>query len=447
MQKFRNWLSNTPINKKFIPLQWFIITIVVLLSLFSIVSVTLVNSFSEDVIDVNVEHKEELYEIIRNMYICRVLGRDILLQQDEAVRDQLYEQYIIAFDDLDYKMDNFANVLSGEKLEEFNRIIAEKNIYKESMILSADIWIGGGSYDEALYALQVVTPIANDFFGSIDEFLESEQELMDKVLLRNDRLVLAVLITGFAFNVLAILGVLAFVKFFSKNMSNSLVVLEQSVSKIANTGNMKIEIPKELYTSDEVGRIATVVNDMKSMLLKYSFNDNLTGGYNAKAYHEEINDIFLEEESKKSFWCVISDMNNLKIINDYLGHLEGDNALRKVYSVLNDGLSQYGKTFRIGGDEFVSLVFDCTKQELEQNIKKITEKIEKANFEKEHQFSLAFGYDQFTGYTKDEFNEFFKEVDKQMYYNKSELKQARIDARISQMTMQFDKAKDSNKEN
>ncbi len=447
MQKFRNWLSNTPINKKFIPLQWFIITIVVLLSLFSIVSVTLVNSFSEDVIDVNVEHKEELYEIIRNMYICRVLGRDILLQQDEAVRDQLYEQYIIAFDDLDYKMDNFANVLSGEKLEEFNRIIAEKNIYKESMILSADIWIGGGSYDEALYALQVVTPIANDFFGSIDEFLESEQELMDKVLLRNDRLVLAVLITGFVFNVLAILGVLAFVKFFSKNMSTSLVVLEQSVSEIANTGNMKIEIPKELYTRDEVGRIATVVNDMKSMLLKYSFHDNLTGGYNAKAYHEEINNLFLEEESQKSFWCVIADMNNLKIINDYLGHLEGDNALRKVYTVLNDGLSQNGKTFRIGGDEFVSLVFNCTKQELEKNIQNITEKIDIANFEKEHQFSLAFGYDQFIGYTKAEFNEFFKEVDKQMYYNKSELKQARIDARISQMTLQYDKVKDPDKEN
>ncbi len=210
MKEFVNWLNNATIKKKFIPLQWFVIANVVIISVFSCFSIWAVNRSSQNIINVNVRHKEELSDIIRNMYVCRVLGRDILFAVEEDVKKDYYDDYIIAFSDLDDKMEEYAKYLSGDQLTEFTRIIEEKNVYKESMILSADIWINGGAYEDALYALQVVTPIANDFFGSIDEYSLEEERIMNAALERNDGLVLAILVSGITVSVIIILGVVCF---------------------------------------------------------------------------------------------------------------------------------------------------------------------------------------------------------------------------------------------
>ncbi len=430
MNMFKKWLNNATIHKKFIPLQCFIIASMVLISMFSFFSVLMVNISSERIVNENVRHKEQLSAIIRNMYVCRVLGRDILLQENEAMREDLYDEYILAFEQLDQKMDDFAVLLDGSQLAEFNEIIEQKNVYKHSMILSADIRMNGGEYDEALHALQVVTPIANDFFGSIDAFSLEEERLLSVALHQNDVLVLTILIAGVVLNILVVLTVLLFIRFFAKSMSSSLVTLEKAMSEIAVTGNMKIEIPNALYTKDEVGRIASVANKMKTMLLSYSFNDTLTGGYNAKAYHEELNDLFIDTTSKKEFWCVISDMNNLKHINDHLGHMEGDNAIRNSYHTLNNHFKTYGKTFRVGGDEFVSLLVGCTKEELDATIAAIVNQVERANIDTTYRFSLAIGFGYFSGNTQDEYNTYFKMVDQKMYDNKLASKQSRLHARV-----------------
>ncbi len=430
MKTLVHWLDNATIRKKFVPLQCFVIVNVLIISLFSFFSIFAVNLSSQRIIDENVRNKEALNAIIRNMYVCRVLGRDILFAVDEEIKNDYYDDYITAFNDLDYRMDEFSEHLSGSQLDEFKRIIEEKNVYKESMILSSDIWIGGGDYDDALYALQVVTPIANEFFGSIDVFLAEEERLMNKALDINDGLVLTILISGVIICLAIVLGVVFFVNFFSKHMSLSLVRLEKSMSQIAETGNMKIEISPELYTDDEVGRIANVANKMKTMLLKYSYNDTLTGGYNAKAYHDELIELFKDENEAKDTWCIVADMNNLKLINDTLGHMEGDEALRNSYHALNMNFGKFGKTFRIGGDEFVSILHGCTKEDIDSMISSINNQIDTVNRSLEHRYSLAIGYDRFVGKTLQQFNEFFKAVDKKMYDNKIASKQARISARV-----------------
>ncbi len=430
MKKFTTWLNNTSIQKKFFPLQIFIIISVISISLFSFFSVVIVNNSSEKIINENVRHKEQLSAIIRNMYVCRVLGRDILLQENKEIRQQLYDNYLIGFKNLDTKMENFSKFLKGAQLTEFQRIIKEKDVYKDSMILSADIWMADGSYADALYALQVVTPIANEFFGSIDDFSNEEERLLNVALENNDELVYKILLSGLVINLLLIFAVVLSIKFFSKHMSSSLIKLEKAMSAIAETGNMKIEIPSELYSKDEVGLIATVANKMKIMLLEYSLKDTLTGGLNTKAYHEELNELFNKEETKKDFWCVISDMNNLKLINDQLGHLEGDNAIRSSYQALESNFSKYGQTFRVGGDEFVSLLNGCTSEDIEKEISTISIRLEKLASNSKVDYSLAFGYGHFTGKTKEEYNEFFKIVDKKMYENKIACKQARLNARV-----------------
>ncbi len=431
MKKYVDWLNNATIRRKFLPLQLFVIVNVLIISLFSFFAVAMVNISSENIIETNVRNKEELSAIIRKMYVCRVLGRDILFAVEEDVKQDYYEAYISAFNELDYKMDEYAKNLSGSQLTEFERIIEEKNVYKDSMILSADIWINDNDYDEALYALQVVTPIANEFFGSIDEFSIAEENIMNEALDLNDGLVMTILVSGVIISLAIVLGVVIFTRFFTRSMSSSLIKLERAMSQIAETGNMKIEIPSELYTEDEVGRIASVANKMKSMLLEYSFNDTLTGGYNAKAYHEELNEMFYDD-TQKEIWCIISDMNNLKLINDHLGHMEGDNALRNSYYALNGNFGKHGKTFRIGGDEFVSLLSGCSKSEVDSMITDVVSQISKANKNAIYKYSLAIGVDQFVGKSIKEYNEFFKTVDQKMYDNKLASKQSRMTSRVQE---------------
>ncbi len=63
----------------------------------------------------------------------------------------------------------------------------------------------------------------------------------------------------------------------------------------------------------------------------------------------------LTEDFQKQKWnFVYVDLNNLKKINDTLGHTKGDEYIADVVSVLKT----YGNTYRQGGDEFVLLLDD-----------------------------------------------------------------------------------------
>ncbi len=426
---FNRWLINAPIQKKFQPLRRIIIFLVVLISIFSMITMVMIYNYSTEIITINVKNKEELSAITRNMYVCRVLGRDILLHEDPDEREKLYSQYIAEFENLDEKMYDYSLKLDGEELVRFNEIIEEKDKYKESMILSADIIMDGGDFDEALEALTSVTPIANEFFGSIDDLTVKESIATEEDLKASTSLLRELLIFVFICAFFAITGIAIIFKIFEKAMVSNLVRLEETVSGIAKTGNMKAEIPSDLFTNDEIGSIAKVVEELKEKLLEYSFQDSLTAGLNATAYKEELNDIFSNETEEKDFYCIIADMNNLKEINDVCGHADGDDAIRTTYSILNSSIKQYGKTFRIGGDEFIAIITGCNAETIEKILKSVDERVLKANANNEVKFSIAWGYGRFRGKTLEEYEKFFTIVDKQMYRKKTKMKSERMRAR------------------
>ncbi len=437
---YLKWLRNAAIRMKFIPTQLVIILVILIMGFTSVFSVYTLNKSSQAIFNVNVAHSEMLHEIVTTMYRCRVLGRDILLTDNYEEQLIYYADYIIAFETLDSQMVEFSNTLEGEKKERFDAIIIEKNKYKESMILSADIQIQGGSYEEAVVALKSVTPIANAFFGSIDSFLVDETTLMEEALMQNDRAVITTLIIVIFVNLTGFILIFVLTQTFTKTMSSSLIKLEKTVSTISETGNMKTPIDEDLFTKDEIGQIAKVVDKMRSMLLAHSHNDTLTGGYNAKAYHEEIDDLFtqkLDGFPVQKFWCIVFDMNNLKIINDTNGHVEGDFAIKTTFSIINSQLKDNGKVFRIGGDEFVALIYNLTEAEINKKIALIEEKMLEANMNRVLKFSVAIGYAEFEGSSREDFEEHFKIVDKKMYLNKEKIK--RMDSRPEYDQIEDDK--------
>ena len=90
----------------------------------------------------------------------------------------------------------------------------------------------------------------------------------------------------------------------------------------------------------------------KEELLYISNTDALTGCLNRHAYETDINKLDLKKE-----WIYISlDLNSLKHINDTYGHDVGDEMICAAAACMTASFGEFGKVYRIGGDEFVVIV-------------------------------------------------------------------------------------------
>jgi len=85
-------------------------------------------------------------------------------------------------------------------------------------------------------------------------------------------------------------------------------------------------------------------------LLTESFRDALTGTLNRRAFTEGVG----LEAAKSTFGCVlVLDLDDLKNINDRLGHHAGDDLLKHLVAELRLSLRASDKVYRMGGDEFL----------------------------------------------------------------------------------------------
>ncbi len=270
IKKYAKWAQNANLSAKFMPIQVVISLVVLVLMISSLTAISLINTSYTNILERNVENELDVYEMIENMYLCRVLGRDILLQEDEAARMDLYTRYIDAFDSLDEKMDAYHSKLSGQDASDFATIIGWKNEYKDAMILSADLKNEGGKDVEALAALRSVTPVATDFFGSMEELLGAENLKVDEAVATKDALVLSTVVFNIVFALLVIFLIFFMIRMVVKSLGTKLAIVADTVSHIADTGDMSGKIAEEHLTKDEVGRIFASTKKLQDRLNVYS---------------------------------------------------------------------------------------------------------------------------------------------------------------------------------
>ncbi|MGO0806995.1 GGDEF domain-containing protein, partial [Clostridioides difficile] len=94
-----------------------------------------------------------------------------------------------------------------------------------------------------------------------------------------------------------------------------------------------------------------------------SYYDFLTGAYNRNKYIKYIDNF--QKGKVKSIGVVFVDINGLKDINDNFGHANGDSAIVSACVIIKKYFHSYN-VYRIGGDEFVVLCEDISKQLFEE---------------------------------------------------------------------------------
>ncbi|MGY6213752.1 EAL domain-containing protein [Methylolobus aquaticus] len=86
-------------------------------------------------------------------------------------------------------------------------------------------------------------------------------------------------------------------------------------------------------------------------------HDPLTGLYNRRGFHEELERIYGEvEKSQARAALILFDLDHFKDINDTVGHLAGDELLGKLASELKTRIRKADIAARLGGDEFAILM-------------------------------------------------------------------------------------------
>src|SRR4030042_1314588 len=110
---------------------------------------------------------------------------------------------------------------------------------------------------------------------------------------------------------------------------------------------------------DSLGKMRRIVgiaaditdHKMGEEKLKYlSLHDSLTGLYNRIYFEEEINRI--EKARYNTLGVVMCDVDGLKLVNDTLGHDQGDHLLVAAATVIRESCREGDLAARIGGDEF-----------------------------------------------------------------------------------------------
>lgn len=155
---------------------------------------------------------------------------------------------------------------------------------------------------------------------------------------------------------------------------------------------------------------------MEDELRRCSTRDALTGLYNRAFFEEELRRL----DRGRSFpvTLILCDLDGLKVVNDMLGHEQGDELLRRAARVIASCVRGSDVVARVGGDEFAVILPQTDRKTAEEVAERINEAVEKDNMQHpDLPLSISVG----VAMAKDASRrlwEVYKEADDAMYVNK-----------------------------
>lgn len=155
----------------------------------------------------------------------------------------------------------------------------------------------------------------------------------------------------------------------------------------------------------------------------FANTDYLTGIQNRNAFELYMRNL-QAKEIYHHFGFISIDLNNLKMINDTLGHQAGDKYIRNCADLLKKFESEEYILYRIGGDEFAFIVINTNLQKITDLRKNIIKSVNLYNLSTEMKISIAVGEAVFEAKIDEDLSDTLKRADQDMYDNKKVMKES-----------------------
>ncbi len=173
------------------------------------------------------------------------------------------------------------------------------------------------------------------------------------------------------------------------------------------------EVKETTCTAYEI----TGLKRMEEELKQISMHDSLTGLYNRAYFEEEMRRLDAHRHYPVSI--VVFDVDGLKIINDILGHKQGDELIKDAATIIKKPFRTSDVVARVGGDEFAVILPSTSEKTTEQICQRLKAALQEYNRNNIRiPLRLSIGYA--TGEEPGEMISIFEKADQRMYQDKFE---------------------------
>lgn len=152
---------------------------------------------------------------------------------------------------------------------------------------------------------------------------------------------------------------------------------------------------------------------------KMAYLDMMTGMGNRAAFMKEVQ----QSSAADALAYIVVDINNLKKVNDELGHQKGDELIVQISDCIKRAVTD-GSCYRIGGDEFVISLKGADRETVLACTARIRKEIQDADAQNELPISAALGC-AWSGEPAADPDAIFRQADHAMYEEKRRMKVGR----------------------
>ena len=204
------------------------------------------------------------------------------------------------------------------------------------------------------------------------------------------------------------------IKLIPNDNTNIANKINQYVDKILKYDKIKIDGKSYTISKHYLDKEITIIvleNDIELLIYK----DFLTNLYNRNFWEIIKNDIDYND-----YILIFVDIDNLKEINDFHGHLVGDKAIISTADAIMNNIKEKDIAIHYSGDEFIIIL----KDNIEENARKVIKEIKKELIDKSNKYNIKM--DICSGIKKCHknisLNTTLYEADKEMYKEKRKKK-------------------------
>lgn len=186
------------------------------------------------------------------------------------------------------------------------------------------------------------------------------------------------------------------------------------------------------YGSASLERIVNAVKlgTQAEFVSQLAYRDGLTGVGNRTAFQERLEELEAKKTEVPGIAIMMFDVNDLKYVNDHLGHQSGDDLIVGSADIIQAALGQEGGScFRIGGDEFAGIIVDedaAGKCELVMEVFRDVLSYYNTVPNQEIRISIAGGYAVYDRERGETLTDVYQQADARMYENKKQVKEAQV---------------------